>query len=84
MGKEDAGAKKTHKCCNRLDHREVHCAPRAQNDLRVAQSKGFAGRIDNPDRLVILRNTISVREAGSEYCGLRAVPKPNFRKSPGR
>jgi hypothetical protein len=61
MGKEDAGAKKTHKCCNRLDHREVHCAPRAQSDRRAAQSKRFSGRIDNPDQLVILRNTISVR-----------------------
>jgi hypothetical protein len=62
MGQEEAGANKAHKCCNRLDHREVHCASRrGQDDCRLAQSKGFAWRIDNRSRLVILRNTIVCR-----------------------
>lgn len=39
MGQEDAGANQAHKCCNRLDHREVHCAPRGDNTTAASHSQ---------------------------------------------
>jgi hypothetical protein len=60
VGKENTGAKQTHKCCNRLNHRKNPSRPRTNTTPPYrAQSKGFRGWIEDPAGVMLWHNSFA-------------------------